>query len=557
MPILILLLLFLWLPQAQAQAQPCPRWTASLALAEIDQLQQRLARWDDHYHRLGVALIADELYDQSRARLQRLRSCFATAANDNPLRSASGPIPHPIPHTGLDKLSNDSAVKAWLHGKQELWIQPKVDGVAVTLIYRDGQLRQLLSRGDGSHGHDWSRHLPALGRLNQRLPDHRELIVQGELFWRLDQHVQASSGSLGARSKVAGLLARTQISTEQGAQVGLFVWDWPQGPVGMQARLDGLHALGFATSKAFSQPISGFADAARWRQHWFSQPLPFASDGVVIRQGRRPGPERWQARPPYWAAAWKYPFKQALAQVRGVHFNVGRTGRITPLVRIEPVTLDDRQIRQVSAGSLQRWRELDIRPGDQVAISLAGHTIPRLDQVLQRGLQRPPVDAPLTEAFHPLSCWQASPACRSQFLARLAWLAGKQGLNLPGVGPGTWAALLDSGRLNGLLDWLTLSAHSLEQVPGIGKRRSAQLLQAFAQARNQPFSRWLRGLGVPAPPTLALGNSWAELSARDRARWQAEPGVGERRATQLVAFFQDPQVQSLAARLGEHAIEGF
>jgi DNA ligase (NAD+) len=72
------------------------------------------------------------------------------------------------------------------------------------------------------------------------------------------------------------------------------------------------------------------ADAERWREHWYRSPLPFASDGIVLRQEQRPPAERWQAKPPYWIAAWKYPFAQALAEVRKVHFKIGRTGRITP-----------------------------------------------------------------------------------------------------------------------------------------------------------------------------------------------------------------------------------
>lgn len=553
MPLLIALLLILWLPWARVE--PCPTWTPALAHAEINQLQQRLSRWDDHYHRLGVSLIGDDLYDQSRARLERLRSCFVVAA-DNPLASAGGPLRHPVAHTGLDKLADDNAVRAWLNGKHDLWIQPKVDGVAATLVYRQGRLVQLISRGDGINGHDWSRHIPHLPHLNRTLAQPRDLIIQGELFLRLDNHVQASAGGRKARSQVAGLLARTQISAEQGAQVGLFVWAWPNGPVELQERLDGLTALGFAY-REYSQRISDFDAAAHWRQHWLNSPLPFASDGVVLRQGRRPGAERWQARTPFWAAAWKYPHRQALAEVLGVHFNIGRTGRITPLVRIAPVQLDDRQIRQVSAGSLRRWRELDIQPGDQVAISLAGHTIPRLDEVVVRGSRHNPVDAPAAERYHPLSCWQPEDGCRSQFLARLGWLTGKHGLNLRGLGPAAWEVLLDSGQLDDLVAWLDVQPGDLQAIAGIGERRSAQWASAFAQARQQPFSRWLRGLGVPAPKNLELGGSWHVLSERDAAQWERYPGIGRTRATQLVAFFRDPQVNALAARLREHAIEGF
>lgn len=538
------LIVTFWLPSLQAQ--PCLEPPGVHSQADLEALQRKIATWDDHYHRLGVALISDELYDQSRARLQQLQTCFpdAGAPAPDPLKTAAGPLRHPIPHTGLNKLPDEAAVRAWMHGKQDLWVQPKVDGVAATLIYEKGRLARLISRGDGVDGHDWSRHLPALGALNQTLPEPLDLVLQGELFWRLDGHVQATAGSRNARGNVAGLLARKQITPQQGAVVELFVWAWPQGPQQQSKRLARLSALGFAYSEQFSQPVQTFDDAAHWRQQWYRSGLPFASDGVVLRQGQRPPAERWQAKAPYWVAAWKYPFAQVLADVRQVHFNVGRTGRITPVLQVAPVRLDDRTVRQVSVGSLKRWQQLDIRPGDQVAISLAGLTIPRLDTVVHRTVERRPLDVPTEGTFHALSCWQPSADCRSQFVARLLWLGGKHGLALPGAGPATWERLIDSGELRELADVLAL--------PG-----AHPLAPALERARQKPFATWVRALGVPAPKALALGDSWVALSARDAAQWRAEPGVGAQRAEQLVAFFAHPPVQALAARLREHTIEGF
>lgn len=541
---LLALLLVGWL--TPTFAQPCPDWPAALAQTERQQLEQHLAKWDDHYHRLGIALISDELYDQSRARQQHLQRCFPDAGVPaaGPLTTATGPLRHPIPHTGLNKLPDETAVQAWMHGKQALWVQPKVDGVAVTLVYEKGRLVRLISRGDGVDGHDWSRHLPALGALNQTLPEPLDLVLQGELFWRLEAHIQADAGSQNARSNVAGLLARKQLTPEQGAVVELFVWAWPQGPSDQRERLARLSALGFDYTERFSQPVQTFDDAARWRQHWYRNRLPFASDGIVLRQGQRPPAERWQAKAPYWIAAWKYPFAQVLADVRQVRFNVGRTGRITPVLQVAPVRLDDRTVRQVSVGSFKRWQQLDIRPGDQVAISLAGLTIPRLDAVVLRAVQRRPVEVPAEGTFHPLSCWQAAGECRSQFVARLLWLGGKQGLALPGVGPASWERLIDSGELRELADVLELPA-------------THPLGPALQRARQQPFATWARAIGVPAPKALALGDSWATLAARDAAQWQTEPGIGAYRAAQLVAFFAHPPVQALAARLREHTIQGF
>ncbi|WP_372874806.1 NAD-dependent DNA ligase LigB [Pseudomonas sp.] len=541
-----------------AGAGPCPDWPEARATREITALGAQVAAWDNAYHRQGVSLVADEVYDQALAQLEQWRSCFAgIGMPPDPLAGSAGRIAHPVMQTGLRKLADDAAVRDWMATREDLWIQPKVDGVAVTLVYRAGHLQQAISRGDGRHGQDWTVQARRLPAIPQRLPTPHDLTLQGELYWRLPEHVQATSGGRGARGRVAGLLARHSLGEQDAAGIGLFVWDWPDGPAEMRERLQGLEALGFVDSRRLSQPIGDFTQASHWRQHWYRSALPFASDGVVLRQGSRPPAQRWQAEPPHWAAAWKYPLSQALAVVQAVDFRIGRRGRITPVLRLQPIRLDERRIEYVSLGSLQRWHSLDIRPGDQVAIQLAGLTIPKLDSVVWRSQQRPAVEAPQSGDYHALSCWRATPACTSQFRARLAWLGGKRGLALPGVGPGTWDKLLQAQQLDGLLDWLTLSAVQLAEVPGLGPRSAGTLAQSFALARQRPFADWLRALGLPPSGAAPLADDWDELAQRSRGEWQRQPGIGPSRAAQLQAFFRHPEVQALRERLRTAGVAGF
>lgn len=557
MPFMLLFALLLSLQASLAQANPCPDWPVKQADAEVALLRDRIAQWDDHYHRQGISLVADELYDQSRQRLKQLQQCFGLLQPQAPLATARGTVPHPIPHTGVNKLDDEHAVGRWMAGKTGLWIQPKVDGVAVSLRYRQGQLVQLLSRGDGVQGQDWSRHIPQLGSITRQLPQARDLSLQGELYLRLGAHVQAQAGSVNARGTVAGLLARNQLGTEQGAGIGLFVWDWPQGPDSQAERLSQLAQLGFPDSQRYSVAIDDAPQAAHWRLHWYRSPLPFATDGVILRQDARPPAERWQAKAPYWIAAWKHPYSQALAEVRDVRFRVGRTGRVTPVLQLQPVKLDDRLITQVSLGSLARWQNLDIAPGDHVAISLAGLTIPRFEQVVHRAAWRQSVQAPQPGRYHLHSCWHAGEGCNEQFIARLTWLSGKQGLAMPRTGPGTWRRLVDAGLVTSMTDWLLLDPLRLGQVPGISEATTTQLLHAFESARSQPFSRWMRALGAPAPGGTPLDGDWAQLSSRTAADWQALPGVGAVRSRQLEAFFMAKETQAIAAQLNEAGVHAF
>ena len=538
-----------------AWAENCP----DDARTQVNTLAEQIRRWDDGYHRLGQSPINDELYDQARQRLAGWRQCLpqTAAIADNPLASSRGTRRHPVAHTGLDKLLDEQAVGTWLGTRQDVWVQPKVDGVAVTLVYRRGQLSQVISRGDGALGQDWSTSARKIPGIVQQLPEPIDLVLQGELYWRLHDHVQSARGGLNARSKVAGLMNRQHLSDTEAAHIGLFVWAWPEGPSSFTERLATLARWGFPDSQRYSQPVQHINDAAHWRTYWYDHPLPFASDGVVLHQAMRAPAARWKTSTPYWAVAWKYPISQALALVRKVRFTIGRTGRITPILELEPVRLDDRQISRVSVGSLKRWQALDIRPGDQVSISLAGQVIPRLDQVILRNPTRVDLPVPDPLDFHALSCWQLDPGCEEQLLARLTWLSGSQGLSLPHLGAETWNVLIQAGLIAGFLDWLTLDAAELANIEGFGDRSRARVLDSLHSARQRPFAQWLKALGVPPAARNNLEGDWQTLVARDTQAWLAIDGIGPGRAAQLCAFFRDPQVQALAETLRVAGIDGF
>ncbi len=544
---------------ASAVQANCPDWSETRATRELTTLTQQLRLWDDAYHGRGISLVDDEIYDQSRGRLRAWQACFPGIATDsaNPLANSTGSIAHPVAQTGLTKLADTASVRAWIEARNGLWIQPKVDGVAVTLYYRNGRLIQAISRGDGNHGQDWTERARQLPAIPQNLASDDELILQGELYWRLDAHIQMQAGSVGARGKISGAMARQTIDDSTAAQIGLFVWDWPNGPARMQARLEGLAALGFEASTELTRPISDLQQAEHWRDRWYRHPLPFATDGVVLRQGTRPNGTRWQAQPPHWAAAWKYPLRTALAQVQHVQFTIGRSGRITPILQLEPVRLDDRQITRVSLGSVERWRSADIQPGDQVAIKLAGLTIPQLDTVVWRTQQRQNIAAPNPADYHWQSCWQAGSGCEQQFVARLVWLSGKNGLDLPRLGPGTWQTLIEAGALTELLGWLNIDETDLRQIPGIGQTSAEALVSSYRLARARPFATWLRAIGLPPSGDAALEADWETLAARSAAQWQTEPRIGATRANQLHAFFRAPEVVKLRDQLRAAGIAGF
>ena len=539
----------------------CPPWAAEQAAQEISTLRKRIADWDRTYHRDGLSPIADELYDQARVQLAQWQACFMPELAAEPatqaLQTARGSIDLPFSQMGLKKLS-DRALKQWMHAREDLWVQPKIDGVAVTLVYSQGQLTQMLSRGDGLAGQNWLAHAPMIAAVPARLNTNAATVtLQGELYLQRQQHVQAKDGGSQVRSQVAGLMNRHAINATEGASIGLFVWEWPDGPETLTERLQGLQQFGLGHSSAYTHAVSSWAEVKQWRDHWYNAALPFASDGVVIKQSQRNIQHQRSPYPPFWAVALKYPLQQALTSVTHVTFNIGRSGRITPIAHLKAVTLDDKIIRKVSLGSLSGLHKLNLHAGDHVAIALTGHAVPQLQEVVWHSPQPQAIATPNADDYHALSCWQATADCEQQFLARLVWLSGKKALNMQGIGPQTWQALIDAQRITQLTDWLTLNADDLAQIPSFAEKRSAHTAHKFIQAQQQPFQLWLKALGAPSHITPKATDNWHTLAALTKEDWQQQRYLSARAAQQALAFFQHAAVQALAHHLQQHAIDGF
>jgi len=363
---------------------------------------------------------------------------------------------------------------------------------------------------------------------------------------------------MNAQAKVAGAMMR-QDNSALLDHIGIFIWAWPDGPATMDERLQALTRAGFDLTESWTHKVSSVEEVEKLRHRWLTSPLPFVTDGVVIRSAQEPAGNRWLPGDGSWVIAWKYAPVARIAEVRSITFAVGRTGRIAVVATLEPVQLDDKRVQRVNLGSVGRWQALDIAPGDQVQVSLAGQGIPRLDSVVWRGSNRQkPV--PPASRFTPLTCFYASPECHEQFMARLAWLSSSQVLNIEGLGDAGWKALHQAHHFEHLFSWLALTQEQLQHTPGLSAQRGLRLWHQFNQARRQPFTRWLEALGVPVPRVAmrALGDRhWQQLQSRDPLRWQQVPGIGVEKARRLAEFIHHPTVNALTSWLNEQGVPGF
>ncbi|HAP0169746.1 TPA: NAD-dependent DNA ligase LigB [Escherichia coli] len=537
----------------------CPAWSPARAQEEISRLQQQIKQWDDDYWKEGKSEVEDGVYDQLSARLTQWQRCFGSEPRDVMMPPLNGAVMHPVAHTGVRKMVDKNALSLWMRERSDLWVQPKVDGVAVTLVYRDGKLNKAISRGNGLKGEDWTQKVSLISAVPQTVSGPlANSTLQGEIFRQREGHIQQQMGGINARAKVAGLMMR-QDDSDTLNSLGVFVWAWPDGPQLMTDRLKELATAGFTLTQRYTRAVKNADEVARVRNEWWKAKLPFVTDGVVVRGAKEPESRHWLPGQAEWLVAWKYQPVAQVAEVKAIQFAVGKSGKISVVASLAPVMLDDKKVQRVNIGSVRRWQEWDIAPGDQILVSLAGQGIPRIDDVVWRGAERTKPTPP-ENRFNSLTCYFASDVCQEQFISRLVWLGSKQVLGLDGIGEAGWRALHQTHRFEHIFSWLLLTPEQLQNTPGIAKSKSAQLWHQFNLARKQPFTRWVMAMGIPltrAALNASDERSWSQLLFSTEQFWQQLPGTGSGRARQVIEWKENAQIKKLGSWLAAQQITGF
>lgn len=552
----ILISILCWQSSAWAV---CPAWSPARAQEEISRLQQQIKQWDDDYWKEGKSEVEDGVYDQLSARLTQWQRCFGNETPDVMMPPLNGAVIHPVAHTGVRKMADKIALSLWMRERSDLWVQPKVDGVAVTLVYRDGKLNKAISRGNGLKGEDWTQKVRLISAVPQTVSGPlANSTLQGEIFLQREGHIQQQMGGINARAKVAGLMMR-QDDSDTLNSLGVFVWAWPDGPQLMSDRLKELATAGFTLTQTYTRAVKNADEVARVRNAWWKAKLPFVTDGVVVRAAKEPESRHWLPGQAEWLVAWKYQPVAQVAEVKAIQFAVGKSGKISVVASLAPVMLDDKKVQRVNIGSVRRWQEWDIAPGDQILVSLAGQGIPRIDDVVWRGAERTKPTPP-ENRFNSLTCYFASDVCQEQFISRLVWLGAKQVLGLDGIGEAGWRALHQTHRFEHIFSWLLLTPEQLQNTPGIAKSKSAQLWHQFNLARKQPFTRWVMAMGIPltrAALNASDERSWSQLLFSTEQFWQQLPGTGSGRARQVIEWKENAQIKKLGSWLAAQQITGF
>ncbi len=518
-------------------------------------LRRELERHSRLYYAADAPEISDAAYDKLFAELQQLEAEHPELASpDSPTQrvgaaplAAFAEIGHRTPMLSLANAFAEDEVRAFdrrlreaLRADQlEYTAEPKFDGLAVNLAYRDGVFVQGATRGDGANGEDVTPNLRTVGAIPLRLADAaaaRDLEVRGEvLMYRRDfealnerQRAAAHKEFVNPRNAAAGSLRQLDSRITAQRTLRFYAYGIGRAP-GARWRtqaeiLDGLAALGFPVVKdrAVVRGVDGlleyYAKLGERRGE-----LPYAIDGVVYKVNRLDWQERlgYVARAPRFALAHKYAAEEQDTEVLGIDVQVGRTGALTPVARLKPVFVGGVTVTNATLHNEDELRRKDVRVGDTVIVRRAGDVIPEV--VAVRADKRPP----RTREFRmPAQCPVCGSAaarlpgeaatrctgglyCRAQRVQALLHFKGRRAMDIEGLGDKLAEQLVELEMVASPADLYTLDADALAGLERMGEKSARNVLESIERSRDTTLGRFVLALGIPG-----VGEEVAKVLAR-------------------------------------------
>lgn len=512
-------------------------------LERIEALREQIENHDDLYFRQAAPVISDAEYDRLKRELRRLESEEPTVAeasagvgddrtgrfDSRSHRVRMGSLAKAHEREELD--SFDGRLRRRL-GRDALdyVLEPKVDGIAVSVAYEAGELVHAVTRGDGFEGEDITENVRTLTGLPERLKVaegdsppafvelHGEIYFTREDFERLNaERVQSGEEAFAHPRNAAAGTVKLQDPEEvraRGLSVVFFGWgawepvdEQPEAQTAFQEWLRERGVPGFREPGLVSGTAAAHA-AIPEIQNW-AEGLGYPTDGVVIKLNEVALREQvgWTASAPGWAVAWKFPAEPVRTRVLAIKVQVGRTGLLTPVAELEPVGLEGAVVSRAVLHNVDWISERDIREGDYVVIRRAGGVIPEVVEVdlSRRGSEVsefcfpescPVCDSPVVvEERSPLRYCPNS-ACPERVLQGLVHFGSDAGLDIEGLGPRLIQRLLAAGIVQGAADFYAMEFDELSALEGVSEARARGILRSVAASRDAELRYWIQGLGI-------------------------------------------------------------
>jgi DNA ligase (NAD+) len=560
------------------------------AAARAAELRAQIAQHDYRYYVLDDPRVSDAEYDRRMQELRALEAAHpALITPDSPTQRVSGTpsaafgeVVHQVPMLSLDNAFTEAELQAFdrriherlgVSGDLDYAAEPKLDGLAVAVIYRQGLLERAATRGDGVTGEDVTANVRTIRAVPQRLRGQapRLLEARGEVFMPIARFERMNALArergekvfVNPRNAAAGSLrqldARITASRPLSAFFyGLGALEGASVPARQIELLQRLRELGLPVSPEV-QPVRGVAGCLAYYQRMGERrgSLPYQIDGVVYKLDARVDQERmgFVSRAPRWAIAHKFPADEVLTVVRDIGFQVGRTGALTPVARLEPVFVGGVTVSNVTLHNIDEVHRKDVRVGDTVVVRRAGDVIPEVVSVVldKRPQHTAPVALPakcpvchsqvLRVEGEAVARCTGGFTCRAQRQEALRHFASRRALDIEGLGDKLVEQLVEREQVQSPADLYSLTLPQLSQLERMGEKSAANLLAAIEKSKHTTLPRLLYGLGireVGEATALALARHFctlARLMSADEQTIQQVPDVGPVVAAHLAAFF--------------------
>ena len=576
---------------------------AKKVAARVLELKETLERYNYRYHALDDPEVPDAEYDRLMLELRALEAEHPQLLTpDSPTQrvgatpvAAFGAVKHRLAMLSLDNAFSDEEVRDFDRRIRERLAraepvrysaEPKLDGLAVSARYEDGAFVQGATRGDGETGEDITQNLRTIKALPLKLRTDRPprvLEVRGEVFMPLagfkrfneEAIARGEKSFVNPRNAAAGSLRQLDPKMTAARPLDLFIYglgilEGGAMPAHHSATLQALRKWGFKICPQSSVVEGADGCLDYYRNMGELRPkLPYQIDGVVYKVDdlelqRQMG---FVSRAPRWAIAHKFPAEEALTTVRDIEFQVGRTGALTPVARLEPVFVGGVTVSNATLHNMDELTRKDVRVGDTVVIRRAGDVIPEVARVLpeRRVADAVPVMLPRVcpvcgspvarEATQAVARCTGGRICAAQRKEEIKHFASRRALDIQGLGDKLVEQLVDRDWVRTPADLFFLPPEQLSTLDRMGDKSAQKLQSAIHAAKHTSLPRFLYALGirdVGEATALALARHFGDIGALRRAgedAIQRVPDVGPVVAKNVAAYFHDPDNAAILDRL--------
>lgn len=558
---------------------------------EINKLKKEIERHNFLYHSKNNPEISDAEYDALYQRLKSLESNLSSS-EDSPTKTVgSKPSKGFVKHTHLKpmlSLSNvfneeefnkfeERILKRANIDKVIYAVEPKFDGIGISLTYEDGVLTKAVTRGDGEVGEVVTENIKTISKIPQKLTFNVPKVIElrGEIFFNLDdfdlinKNIEKEGGKtfINPRNAAAGTLRNLDVGIVKQRPLNIFLYalGGTSNDFSIDSHQDFIAFL--EKNKLPTNDLISFGDAAKAASSVKKildsrETLNYEIDGAVVKVNDINLQEKlgFVSKAPRWAVAWKFPASEKFSKVNDILFSVGRTGIVTPYATIEPVLISGANISNVTLHNLDELKRLDIKVNDTVLVKRAGDVIPQITKVNQEirdGSERPvtvPEFCPscgseLREDGPFLRC-HAGMNCPAQLFGYFEHFVSRKAMNIDGLGYKINTHLINLGYVKKVADLFKLERYEteLKSLEGFGEKSIDNLFASINNARKPKLETFINALGIPE-----VGETTASSLARHFKEFQSLrsaslddllqlDSIGEVVAKNIIEFFKNDPV---------------